>query len=72
MNDRDLALAALVQTRQRGEPMPATVRVSGAVSDTQRFLESFRFDRREAWPAISELLSEFNSRPLVSEIAGSL
>lgn len=71
MNTRDMQLSRLVALRLNGVPLPAEVVVGGERVDTARFVESFRCDRREAWPAIEGICTAVQ-RPLVCEVALSL
>jgi hypothetical protein len=71
MNHRDMTLNRLVKLHQKRMPLPTEVTVDGELIDTKRYLESFRSDTREAWPAIAEHI-EHVQRPLVCEVALSL
>lgn len=71
MNHRDKTLNRLVTLHQKRTPLPANVTVDGEMIDTKSYLESFRSDTREAWPAIAKHI-ETVQRPLVCEVALSL
>jgi hypothetical protein len=71
MNHRDMMLNRLVTLHQKRLPLPAEVTVDGELIDTKSYLESFRSDKREAWPAIVGHM-ETIQRPLVCEVALSL
>jgi hypothetical protein len=71
MNLRDKTLNDLVTLHQKRTPLPTKVTVDGELIDTKVYLESFRLDTREAWPAIAAHV-EHVQRPLVCELALSL
>jgi hypothetical protein len=71
MNHRDKTLSRLVTLHQKRMPLPAQVTVDGEQFDTKSYLESFRSDKREAWPAIATHIGAVQ-RPLVCEVALSL
>lgn len=71
LDHRDLVLSALVALHHNRVSLPASVNVYGHEIDLKLFLESFRTDTREAWPAITVHI-ETVQRPLVCEAALSL
>jgi hypothetical protein len=71
MEHIDMMLSRLVTLHQKRMPLPAHVTVDGEQFDTKSYLESFRSDTREAWPAIVKHI-ETVQRPLVCEVALSL
>jgi hypothetical protein len=71
MNHRDMTLNRLVTLHRKRTPLPAEVTVDGERIDTKSYLESFRSDKREAWPAIAGHIENVQ-RPLVCEVALSL
>ncbi|MGY4570800.1 hypothetical protein [Bradyrhizobium sp. USDA 3256] len=83
MNQYDQTLERLVKQRANGEALPATVNIHGRIVDTRRFLEGFRFDKREALPTMTAHIVRMErpltcahiatmARPLVCEVALSL
>jgi hypothetical protein len=71
MNHRDMMLSRLVMLHRKRMPLPTEVIIGGEQIDTKSYLESFRSDTREAWPAIASHI-EAVQRPLVCEVALSL
>lgn len=71
MDNRDMTLSRLVTLHQKRLPLPVSVTVDGELIDTKSYLESFRPDKREAWPAIAGHI-ETVQRPLVCEVALSI
>jgi hypothetical protein len=71
MNQRDKTLERLVKQHANGEPLSTTVNVDGRAVQTRRLLESYRFDRRAASPAMIAHISAIE-HPLMCEAALSL
>lgn len=71
MTAADITLSRLAAIHSKGEPLPVTVSTDHGQEDTNRFLESFRFDRREAWPALAACVDNIE-RPSVCEVAFAL
>ena len=71
MNQRDKTLERLVKQHANREPLPTTVHLDGGAVETQRFLETYRFDRRAASPAMAAHISAIE-HPRMCEAALSL
>jgi hypothetical protein len=69
--NHDQTLERLVKLRASGEPLPATVSIGGRAVETRRFLEAYRFDKREASPGMTAHIATVE-RPLMCEAALSL
>ncbi|MGY3589010.1 hypothetical protein ACVIGB_002035 [Bradyrhizobium sp. USDA 4341] len=69
--NHDHTLERLVKLRANGEILPSTVNVQGRMVETRRFLEGFRFDKREASPTMTARIATME-RPLMCEVALSL
>ncbi|MCK1611037.1 MULTISPECIES: hypothetical protein [unclassified Bradyrhizobium] len=68
MNQRDQTLERLIRLHANRDPLPATVKVGGETVATRQFVEGFRFDRREATPAMSAHIANVEL-PLMCEAA---